>query len=167
MSDARGAPDFELPNVGPGPDPCSLADLTADHDFVVCYFHRDYHCTKCREQVTNVAKRYEGFAARDAAVVSVLPEPRDAAETWQERYDLPYPLLADPEATTGSAYGQPVRFGFLGDWSDFLGRMPTVVVVDARPRLPEIAWTYSGRSTWDRPKTADVLAAIDEVAVER
>ncbi|MFB6150225.1 MAG: peroxiredoxin family protein [Haloarculaceae archaeon] len=162
MSDHPVAPGFELPNVGPGSDPCSLSGLAREHDFVVLYFQLDHDCTNCRKQVKQVAQRYESFRARDAVVVSVLPEDRERAREWQERFDLPYPLLADPGSTVADEYGQPVRLGFLGDVSDFLGRMPRVVVVDARSGDPRIVWTHSGRSTFDRPATTDVLDAIDE-----
>lgn len=162
MSDQPVAPDFELPNVGPGPDPCSLAALTADNDFLVLYFQRDHLCTNCRKQVKDVKERFESFQSRDALPVSILPETRGKGEQWQEKYDLPYPLLVDPWTDTPQAYEQPVRFGFIGDVSDFLGRMPRVVVIDARGPEPRIVWTHSGRSTFDRPSSRDVLTAIDD-----
>lgn len=153
-------PEFELPNVGPGPDPCSLSDLAPDHDFVVLFFQRDHLCTNCRKQVQQVGDRVESYRARDAVPVSILPEPRERAEEWQDSYDLPYPFLADPGADAADDYGQTVRFGILGEYSDFLGRMPQVVVVDTREE-PRVVWTHSGRSTFDRPSTEDILEAID------
>jgi peroxiredoxin Q/BCP len=166
MSGAR-APAFELPNVGPGPDPIALSDLTVEGEFVVLFFQRGYRSTPCREQVTRIAKRIDGFLARNAAVAAVVPEPREQVERWRERIDPPFPLLADPEGTAGPEYGQSIRLDAIDDWSDFFGRMPLVAVVDARGLDPEIAWTY--RSNWvsDRPKTAAILDAVDEVADER
>ena len=155
------ATEFSLRNVGPGPDPLSLSALAADHDVALLLFQRDHYCTNCRSQVQTVAGRYDEFARRGAEVVSILPEPVETAREWQTEYDLPYPLVADPDAETGDAYDQPVRFGFLGDWSDFLGRMPEAVVVDLRGE-PAVAWSYRSRSTFDRPSVDDILAAIDE-----
>jgi peroxiredoxin Q/BCP len=108
-----------------------------------------------------VAERYEEFRARDAEVVSIVPEPLARVEEWQESYDLPYPLLADPDATVGDAYGQPVRFGVLGEFSDFFGRMPEVIIVDRRGTDPEVAYVYQGSSTFDRPEVEDLLAELD------
>lgn len=153
--------DTALPNVGPGPDPCSIPDLAADHDAVLLTLQRDDNCINCRKQVQALAERYDEFRERNCEVVSVLPEPRETAAEWQDRYDLPYPLLADPDATWGEAYDQPVRFGPLGRFSDFLGRMPEAVVFDCRAE-PRIAWTHRGRSTFDRPSIDDLLAAVDE-----
>lgn len=155
------ATDFSLPNVGPGPDPLSLSALATDHEFALLLFQRDHYCTNCRQQVQTVADRYGAFAERDTEVVSIVPEPPEKVREWQDSYDLPYPLVADPETAAGDAYDQPVRFGFLGDWSDFLGRMPEAVLVDLR-ESPEIVWDYRSKSTFDRPSVDDLLAAIDD-----
>jgi len=157
------APAFELANVGPGPDPCSLSALADEHDVVLALFQRDHRCIKCREQVQAVADRYGVFAQRGAEVVSIVPEPRETVRSWQDSYDLPYPLLADPGATVGDAYDQPVRFGIFGDLSDFLGRMPEAVVIDCRTDTPRIAWSHAGNSTFDRPEVQQLLAAVDDV----
>lgn len=157
------AVEFELENVGPGPDPLSLSQLAAEFDVVVLMLQRDHYCTNCRKQVRTVADRYSEFEQRNVQVVSVVPEERALVQSWQDSYDLPYPLLADPEATVGDAYNQPVRFGFLGSLSDFVGRMPAIVIIDCRSDRPRIAWTDTGRSTFDRPSVDDVLAAVDTI----
>ena len=155
------ATDFSLPNVGPGPDPVSLSALAADHDFALLLFQRDHYCTNCRQQVQSVAERHDEFADREAEIVSIVPEPPEKVRQWQESYALPYPLVADPETEAGDAYDQPVRFGFLGNWSDFLGRQPEAVLVDLRGE-PEIVWQYRSKTTFDRPSIDDLLAAVDE-----
>jgi peroxiredoxin Q/BCP len=155
------APEFSLANAGAGPDPLSLSALSEDVAFVVLFFQRDHYCTNCRQQVRDVAERYDEFRGRNAEVVSIVPEPLARVEEWQESYDLPYPLLADPDATVGDAYGQPVRFGVLGEFSDFFGRMPEVIIVDRRGTDPEVAYVYQGSSTFDRPEVEDLLAELD------
>lgn len=156
-------PEFTLPNLGAGPDPFSLATLDEDTAFAVLFFQRDYYCTNCREQVQELADRIEEFRDRRAEVISILPEPPDQVRDWQESYDLPYPLLADPEGAVGTAYDQPVRFGILGRFSDFLGRMPAVVIVDRREVEPQIVYVHKGRSTFDRPDIDTLLAELDDL----
>ncbi|MFB6173544.1 MAG: peroxiredoxin family protein [Halobacteriales archaeon] len=157
------APDFELPNAAAGPDPFSLSALPAGVAFVVVFLQRDHYCTNCRRQVREVAERIGAFRERDAMPVSVVPEPLERVRKWQAEYDLPYPLLADPEAAVGEAYDQPVRFGLLGSVSDFLGRMPTVAIVDRRGEVPELVSVHRGRSTFDRPELDDLLAELDDL----
>jgi peroxiredoxin Q/BCP len=156
------APAFELDNVGPGPDPLSLSALAEEADAVVVLLQRDHYCTNCRQQVQSVAERYDEFRERNAEVVSIVPEPRERVAEWQSSYDLPFPLLADPDATAGETYDQPVRYGFLGDLFDFVGRMPEAVIVDLRGE-PAVAWSYAGKSTFDRPSIDDLLDRLDEV----
>lgn len=158
---ARQVPDVSLPNVAAGPDPFSLSELPADVPFVVLFFQRDHYCTNCRKQVQALADRVDEFRDRGAEIVSIVPEPVERVASWQESYDLPYPLLADPDTEAGDAYDQPVRFGFLGRFSDFFGRMPEVVIVDRRGAEPEIAYTHKGSSTFDRPDIDEVLAELD------
>ena len=158
--------EFSLPNVAVGPDPFSLSALSDDVAFVVVFFQRDHYCTNCRKQVQEVAERYDAFRQRDAEVVSIVPEPREQVATWQESYDLPYPLLADPDATVGDAYDQPVRFGLLGRFSDFFGRMPEVVIIDRRGPEPAVAYAYEGSSTFDRPDIDTLLGELDSLREE-
>lgn len=160
---SQSVPAGTYPNVGTGPDPFSFETAAADPDtdFLLVLLQRDYYCTNCRKQVRAVADRYDAFADRATEVVSIVPDPPAQVETWQAQYDLPFPLLADPEATVGDTYDQPVRFGFLGQWSDFLGRMPEAVLIDVRED-PEIVWTHRGSSTYDRPEVTDFLDRIDE-----
>lgn len=163
---ATEAPDFSLPNAGPGPDPFSLSALSADVDFVSLFFQRDHYCTNCRSQVQKLAEHAEAFRERDAELVSIVPEPLDRVREWQQEYDLPYPLLADPETTVCTAYDQPVRFGILGKLSDFFGRMPAVVIVDRRGETPTIAYAYQGSSTFDRPEIDALLEELDDQRAE-
>jgi peroxiredoxin Q/BCP len=175
--------DFELPNAGAGPDPLVLSDLaesggdrtvarsprspaTGSNDAVVLYFQRDYHCRKCREQVQDVADRYDEFRDRRAVVVSVLPESKAKAEKWQQKFHLPFPLVADEEKTAGEQYGQPTRFGKLGELSDLVGRMPEVAILDARGGELRLHAVHRGDNPADRPSVDDVLAMVDRMLAD-
>ncbi|PSP41530.1 peroxiredoxin [Halobacteriales archaeon QH_10_70_21] len=61
--------EFELPNVAAGPDPFRLSTVAGDEsvDAVVLLFQRDYHCSKCRSQVQDVAARHDEFEAAGEA----------------------------------------------------------------------------------------------------
>lgn len=151
---------LSLPNLGPGPDPFRFDALESSIGAVV-YLQRDFYCIRCRSQVQDVASEYDRFRAHEVEVVSVVPESIERVREWQERYALPYPLLADATATVSDTLDQPIRFGLLGSLSDFFGRMPAVVLVDLRDGSPEIVWSYRGRSTFDRPSVDAVIEAIE------
>ncbi|WP_226482188.1 redoxin domain-containing protein [Natrinema amylolyticum] len=171
--------EVPLPNVGPGPDPLTLADLTAPvapadpttadvaapaYEAIVLLLHRDHHAGQCRRQVRAVADRYDEFRERGCAVVSVVPEPRERVREWQDRYDLPYPICADPDAILGDAFDQPVRLGALGRRFDLVGRMPAAIVLDVRDADTDdltVAAADRGRTIFDRPEIDALLARAD------
>ena len=159
--------DVTLPNVAVGPDPFSLSALPDDVAFAVLFFQRDHYCTNCRKQVQALSERIEEFHDRDAEVVSIVPEPVERVESWQTSYDLSFPLLADPEIEAGDAYDQPVRFGILGRFSDFFGRMPEVVMIDRRGDEPTLPYVHKGSSTFDRPEIDELLAELDDLRGDR
>jgi len=96
----------------------------------------------------------------DAVVAAVLPEPRERAAQWQERYDLPFPLLADPSESVSETYDQPTRFGAPGSLHDMVGRMPEAVVFDARSGAAEVAAVDEGATPADRPDLEVFLGAV-------
>jgi peroxiredoxin Q/BCP len=153
---------FELENAGAGPSPFRLEDALSDPDVdaVVLLLQRDYHCRKCRQQVQDVAARYDEFEAENVLVVSVLPEPTDRTRSWQESYDLPFPLLADPAKKLGDDLDQPSRFGALGNLHDMIGRMPEALVVDVRGDDPTVNYVHKGTSPADRPTIDELLAEV-------
>jgi peroxiredoxin Q/BCP len=159
--------DFELPNAGTGPDPLDLVAFAADreNDALVLLFHRDYRCRNCRKQIQAVADRYGEFRARDAAVISVLPESEERARKWQKKFHLPFALVADEDKQVAAQYGQPTRFGRLGERFDLLGRMPQTAILDARDGLRLYA-VHRGDSSGDRPDVDDVLTMVDRMLAD-
>jgi peroxiredoxin Q/BCP len=159
------APDVELPNPGAGPDPLSLAELARRDqvDAIVLVFQRDDYCLQCRSQVQDLNDRYAEFTTRDAWIVSVLPEDRETARAWVERYELMYPLLADPDGVAADAYDQPTRFGTLGEAVDLIGRLPQALVLDTREADLRHGWAHEGTDTGDRPTVDELLDAVTQV----
>lgn len=151
---------FRLPNAGSGPDPFDLGAAAAEHDAIVLLFQRDFFCTNCREQVQDVAERYDEFEELNALVVSVLPENRTRADNWQNQYNLPFPLVADVDKAVSDGFGQPVKYGILGNLHDVIGRMPLVVVLETRGDDMEVVFEYAGNSTFDRPSVDDILGVV-------
>ena len=162
VTEETATPSFELPNVGVGPDPLSLAQITETADFAVLLLLRDYHCPKCKAQVQSVAEQARSFAELNAAVVPILPDEREKAADWQDSFDLPFRLLADPGKEVAEKYDQPTRFGALGQLHDFIGRMPETVILDTRDGDPEIVYAYEGETPGDRPDVETMVAEVEE-----
>lgn len=148
-----------LPNGGVGPDPLRLDDLEAA--FVVILFQRDYLCGNCRTQVQEIADRYGEFRERNTVAVSVLPDSKERAAEWAADYELPFPVVSDPENRTADRFGQPVRFGFLGELHNLLGRMPLAVIIDLRGDEPRLVYSHVGESPSDRPTVEGLILELD------
>lgn len=156
---------FELPNVGVGPDPLSVADLVSDVDFAVMVFLRDYHCPHCQEQVNSLSQAASDFNQHNTAVVPVLPESRERAAKWRDSFDrpFPFPLLADAHNRVADQYNQPTRYGIVGQIHDILGRLPKTVILDTRGDEAEVVYTHSGKGVTDRPDIEDLLATVRDL----
>lgn len=153
---------IKLANVGAGPSSLSLSDLAIDEDTdaIVLLCQRDYHCRQCRQQVKDVAARYDEFESVNAVVVSVLPEPAERARQWQDSYDLPFPLLADPQTEVGDTADQPTRFGRLGQTFDLVGRMPEAIVFNTTDGDLNPVFVHRGTSPGDRPSVNTLLEQV-------
>ncbi|ACV11021.1 alkyl hydroperoxide reductase/ Thiol specific antioxidant/ Mal allergen [Halorhabdus utahensis DSM 12940] len=162
---AEGVFDFELPNVGVGPDPLGLDAVVAASDFAVLLFLRDYHCPKCKAQVSEISEHARTFNELKTAVLPILPEPRERAEQWREKVveDFPFPLLADGEKRVAEQYDQPTRYGPVGNLHDLLGRLPQSVVLDTRGDAVEVIFTHQGDSIDDRPAAAELIGTVEDI----
>ena len=100
---------------------------------------------------------YGDFVARDAEIVVVGPEGREAfAEYWQSE-DMPFVGLPDPEHTVLKRYGQEVNLFKLG-------RMPAQVLVD---KAGKARYVHYGHSMSDIPSNAELLGLLDEINQEK
>ncbi|WP_136686832.1 redoxin domain-containing protein [Halorhabdus amylolytica] len=162
---ANDALDFELPNVGVGPDPLSLAAVIDASDFAVLLFLRDYHCPKCKAQVSEISEHARTFNERKTAVLPILPEPRERAADWRDNVveDFPFPLLADGEKRVAEQYDQPTRYGPVGKLHDLLGRLPQSAVLDTRGDDADVIFTHRGDSIDDRPAAGDLIDTVEDV----
>jgi len=159
---AAVAPDFELPNVGVGPDPLSLDWVVETVDFAVLLLLRDYHCPKCKQQVQTLAAEARQFSELDAVVLPVLPEPVDRAETWQARFDLPFPARRPGEGRRRRVRpADAVRRA--GEVHDPVGRLPETVIPGPGATRPRSCTRITGASPGDRPAIETIADEIDQL----
>jgi len=165
LDDAESVPDFELPNVGVGPDPLSLSEVDGATDFAVLLFLRDYHCPKCKSQVESLTEKAREFSERNTAVLPILPESRERTAAWKDGFEesFPFPLLADGDKRVADRYDQPTQYGSLGSLHDLLGRLPQSIVLDLRGDKMEVVFSHRGGSASDRPEAAELIEAVSEV----
>jgi peroxiredoxin Q/BCP len=99
---------------------------------------------------------YGEFVARDAEIVVVGPEGREAFADYWEREKLPFVGLPDPKHTVLKRYGQEINLFKLG-------RMPAQVLVD---KAGKARYVHYGHSMSDIPSNAELLELLDEINQE-
>jgi peroxiredoxin Q/BCP len=95
------APDFTL-NDKDG-NAVSLSDFIGKK--VVLYFYPKDNTPGCSRQACAFAAAYEGFRAKNVAVIGISKDSIDSHRKFAEKYDLPFVLLSDPDRVAIEAYG--------------------------------------------------------------
>ena len=72
---------------------------------VVLYFYPKDNTPGCSRQACAFAAAYEGFRAKNIAVIGVSKDSAASHRKFAEKYSLPFILLSDPELQAIQAYG--------------------------------------------------------------
>lgn len=95
------APEFEL--VNQQGDTVRLSDFLGQK--VVLYFYPKDNTPGCTKQACGFAAAYEGFRAKDVAVIGISKDSVASHLKFVQKYDLPFMLLSDPERKAIEEYG--------------------------------------------------------------
>ena len=106
MSVGQMAPSFRLPS-GQGPE-VGLDDYRGKQHVIV-WFTKGMACPFCRQQMSQLARGHDDFAARDAAIVEVTNTTVDRARVYAQKFGLTFPYLCDPDYRVRRAWGLGVR----------------------------------------------------------
>jgi peroxiredoxin len=96
---------------------------------------------------------YLEFMAREAEVVVVGPEEKEAFARYWHKEALPYVGLPDPEHQVADLYDQQVKLLKLG-------RMPALIIID---KSGQIRYRHYGDSMRDIPANDEILALLDQL----
>ena len=95
------APDFTLEG---SEGAISLADFRG-HQPVVLFFRRELTCPVGLRHVARLRQLYDRLHAANLAVLVIGGGSREGAIRLQQRLQLPFPVLADPERAVFGRYG--------------------------------------------------------------
>ena len=101
VREGDAAPDFTLESDAG--EPVSLSGLRGKP--VVLYFYPKDDTPGCTTQACGIRDAYGEFERAGAVVLGVSPDKVAAHVKFKEKYELPFPLLADPEHKLGEPYG--------------------------------------------------------------
>ena len=101
VQEGKPAPEFEL-ETDSG-DTVRLSDLRGKP--VVLYFYPEDGTTGCTAQACGIRDAWGEFERAGAVVLGVSPDGVDSHVKFKEKYELPFPLLADTDHSTAEDYG--------------------------------------------------------------
>ena len=94
------APDFTLPDQNGNMH--SLSEYRGKK--VILYFYPKDNTPGCTKQACGFAERYPQFTEKGAVVLGVSKDSVASHKKFEEKYGLPFTLLADPELVAIQAY---------------------------------------------------------------
>ena len=94
------APDFTLPDQNGNRH--SLSDYRGKE--VILYFYPKDNTPGCTKQACGFAERYPQFIEKGAVVLGISKDSVASHKKFEEKYGLPFTLLADPELVAIQAY---------------------------------------------------------------
>ena len=100
LSTGTQAPDFALPDQNG--QIRHLSDYRGQK--VVLYFYSKDMTSGCTKQACGFAELYLHFLEKGAVVLGVSKDTAAAHKKFEEKYSLPFTLLADPDKTVLQAY---------------------------------------------------------------
>lgn len=145
------APEFTLPDKDG--NSVSLSDFLGKK--VVLYFYPKDNTPGCTKQACAFAASYEGFKAKNVAVIGVSKDSVASHQKFAAKYDLPFLLLSDPELQAIQAYGVWQEKKLYGKVS--MGVVRSTYLIDEQGVIARVMPKV-------KPDTnaADILAALEQ-----
>jgi thioredoxin-dependent peroxiredoxin len=145
------APDFTLTT-----DSGELLELSSLRGhWVVLYFYPRDNTPVCTTQSCAFRDAFPDFSARHALIFGISADTVASHQKFRRRFDLPFPLLADQDATVSKAYGVWKEKSLFGH--KYMGIERTTFVIDPHGLIVRIFEKVKVRG-----HAAAVLATIEK-----
>ena len=134
------APDFTLPDQNGNMH--SLSEYRGKK--VILYFYPKDNTPGCTKQACGFAERYPQFTEKGAVVLGVSKDSVASHKKFEEKYGLPFTLLADPELVAIQAYDvwqEKKNYG-----KTYMGVVRTTYLIDENGKIVK---------AFDKVKAAD------------
>jgi len=135
------APDFTLP--ADDGSQVTLSGLRGQK--VVLYFYPKADTPGCTKQACALRDAWDQIDAQGATVLGISPDEPPALVKFREKYDLPFPLLSDPDHQVAEAYGawgEKKNYG-----KTYEGIIRSHFAVDEEGKLAEVKFKVKPETT--------------------
>jgi peroxiredoxin Q/BCP len=124
LEEGTNAPDFTLESAGGGT--VSLSGYRGKT--VVLYFYPKDDTPGCTTEACNFRDDYSDILAAGAVVLGVSPDSVKSHDKFAVKYELPFPLLSDPDHRVAEMYGAWGEKKMYG--RAYMGIMRSTYIVD-------------------------------------
>jgi len=120
---------------------------------VVLYFYPRDNTPGCTKEACGFRDQWGELQQRGIVVLGVSTDSVKSHQKFRDKFQLPFPLLSDPEAIIAQAYGVWGEKKFMG--KTFLGITRTTFIIDGAGKISHIFAKV-------KPEThaADILAVL-------
>ena len=126
LKEGTPAPDFTLEASGGGT--ASLSDYRGQ--IVVLYFYPKDDTPGCTTEACNFRDDYSEIIAAGAVVLGVSPDTVKSHNRFAHKYELPFPLLSDPDHQVAEMYGTWGEKKMFG--RTYMGLIRSTYIIDER-----------------------------------
>jgi thioredoxin-dependent peroxiredoxin len=122
---------------------------------VVLYFYPKDDTPGCTTEACNFRDDYSGFVSEGVTILGVSPDSPKSHARFKQKYQLPFPLLADEQHTVCEAYGVWGQKKFMG--REYMGVLRTTFLISPDGKIKKV---FADVKPSDH--SAEVLAALKE-----
>ena len=126
------APAFSLPSDGG--KTVALKELKGKK--VVLYFYPKDDTSGCTTEACEFRDNWKAVQKAGAVVLGVSPDPVASHARFRDKFDLPFPLLADLDHQVAEAYGAWGEKSMYG--RKYFGILRTTFIIDRTGRIAQI-----------------------------
>ena len=132
LKEGQKAPDF-IGNDQNG-NTISLSDFTGKT--LILYFYPQYNTPTCTKEACNFRDNYQSLVDKGLAVIGVSFDTEKSHKKFIDKFQLPFPLIADPDKKIIEAYGVWGEKKLYG--KVYMGTLRTTFIIDQHGMIKHI-----------------------------
>jgi peroxiredoxin Q/BCP len=126
------APDFQ--SIDQDGNPISLSDYKGKK--IVLYFYPKDNTPGCTAESCDLRDNYQKLQAQGYVVLGISSDSSKSHRKFIDKYELPFPLIADEDKSVHEKYGTWVEKSMYG--RTYMGTARTTFLIDEEGKISEV-----------------------------